>query len=105
LRDEEDGGGGASSSSSRRTTTSTTGHGSSSSSSNSGGGSSRAEREEQAGTPMTIRALEASKKVVAKLKAAGINLLALDFDMTVLDIHTGRWSLNIFNYLFIYLFI
>ena len=54
---------------------------------------------------MTIRALEASKKVVAKLKAAGINLLALDFDMTVLDIHTGRWSLNIFNYLFIYLFI
>jgi len=104
LRDEVDAGEGASSSN-RRTTTSTTGHGSSSSSSSSsgGGGCSRAEREEQAGTPMTIRALEASRKVVAKLKTAGINFMALDFDMTVLDIHTGTRSLVVI-YLFIFLF-
>lgn len=94
LREEDDGGGKAtSSSSSRRTTTSTTGHGSSSSRS-SGRSISRAEREEQTETPMTRRALEASRKVVSKLKASGINLLALDFDMTVLDIHTGKC----FNY-------
>ena len=34
-----------------------------------------------------------SLEVVTRLKAAGVNLLALDFDMTVLDIHTGgRWG-------------
>lgn len=32
-------------------------------------------------------------QVVERLRAAGVNLLALDFDMTVLDIHTGgRWT-------------
>ena len=53
---------------------------------------------------MTIGALEASRKVVAKLKAAGINLLALDFDMTVLDIHTGKCSLLSNYYFFIFMF-
>lgn len=93
LREEDDGGGKVTScSSSRRTTTSTRGHGSNSSSSStsSGSGGSRAEREEKVETPVTRRALEASRKVVSKLKASGINLLALDFDMTVLDIHTGK---------------
>ncbi|KAM3574287.1 hypothetical protein VYU27_003767 [Nannochloropsis oceanica] len=96
LREEDDGGGKVTScSSSRRTTTSTRGHGSNSSSSStsSGSGGSRAEREEKVETPVTRRALEASRKVVSKLKASGINLLALDFDMTVLDIHTGgQWA-------------
>jgi hypothetical protein len=35
----------------------------------------------------------AARKVVERLKASSINFLALDFDLTVLDIHTGgRWS-------------
>jgi hypothetical protein len=35
-------------------------------------------------------AAKASQLVVQKLKDAGINFLALDFDLTVLDIHTGE---------------
>lgn len=34
-------------------------------------------------------AAKASQLVVQKLKDTGINFLALDFDLTVLDIHTG----------------
>lgn len=30
-----------------------------------------------------------SRRVVERLKETGINFLALDFDLTVLDIHTG----------------
>lgn len=37
-------------------------------------------------------AAKASQLVVQKLKDAGINFLALDFDLTVLDIHTGEFD-------------
>lgn len=38
-------------------------------------------------------ALHASRQIVIKMKEAGINLVALDFDFTVIDVHTGgRWQ-------------
>jgi len=43
--------------------------------------------------PADERVEELAKKVVAKLKELNINFLALDFDLTVLNIHTGgRWG-------------
>ena len=39
------------------------------------------------------QALSASRQIVIKMKEAGINLVALDFDFTVIDVHTGgRWQ-------------
>lgn len=44
-------------------------------------------------SPSARAAEEVARKVVVKLVEAGINFLALDFDLTVLDIHTGgRWG-------------
>ena len=43
--------------------------------------------------PMTTRGADAVGSCINRLKEIGINLLAIDFDNTILDTHTrGRWN-------------
>jgi len=42
---------------------------------------------------MATRSYNAVEAAILKLKAVGINFVAVDFDQTIIDVHTGgRWS-------------